>query len=67
MNYVNLLLTLIESDKNPITNVYGQKSERNNVQFVEFSKIFNDGNLLAEKVLEKIPKQIEEYYRINGI
>jgi len=41
--------------------------ERNIVRFIEFSKLSNDANLLAEKVLEHIPKQIEDYYRINGI
>ena len=41
--------------------------ERNIVRFIEFSKLSNDANLLAEKVLEKIPSQIEDYYRINGI
>jgi len=34
---------------------------------VEFSKYENDSDLLAEKVLKEIPKQIEEYYRLHGI
>lgn len=40
----------------------GKKSNRDIVQFVEFNSVGNDPKKLAEKVLEEIPMQIEEYY-----
>ena len=51
----------------PLVNTQGIKRERDIVQFVEFSKFENDGAALAEKVLQEIPNQIEEYYRLHGI
>jgi hypothetical protein len=40
----------------------GKKSNRDIVQFVEYNSVGNDPKKLAEKVLEEIPTQIEEYY-----
>jgi len=57
----------LDGDHVPLKNSQGVKRERDIVQFVEFSKYENDGDLLAEQVLREIPRQIEEYYRLHGI
>jgi len=59
---------LIESVDIPITSPStGEKIYRNIVQFVNFSEFENDGVLLAAKVLEEIPFQIEEYHRMRPL
>jgi len=40
---------------------------RNIVHFVNSSNLNNDENLLAEKALENIPFQIEEYCNLKGL
>lgn len=45
----------------------GRRTTRNLVQFVEFSKFQNDGVQLAKEVLEKLPRQVEEYYMMMNI
>jgi hypothetical protein len=36
------------------------------VQFVEFNKYENDMTKLAEEVLQEIPRQVEEYFRLTN-
>ena len=58
------------SQNKTLFNSQGVSTERNLVQFVELKKYQNEGELtdiIAEKVLKEIPKQIEEYYRLHGI
>jgi hypothetical protein len=42
----------------------GRKTTRDLVQFVEFRKFKNNGVELARKVLDDLPRQVEEYYQI---
>lgn len=45
----------------------GRKTTRDLVTFVEFRKFRNNGVELAEKVLEELPRQVEDYYKIMNI
>jgi len=40
---------------------------RDLVQFVPFNKYRYNPNILAEQVLEEVPRQIIEYYTMNNI
>ena len=40
---------------------------RDNVQFVNFASLGNDGEKLAVKVLEQVPMQLGEYGRKKGL
>jgi len=65
--YLYQIIFNLGGESNAFNSSNGIKRERDIVQFVEFSKFENNGDLLAEKVLKEIPKQIEEYYRLHGI
>ncbi|GKT22121.1 Copine like protein, partial [Aduncisulcus paluster] len=43
------------------------KAERDNVQFVEFSKYERTPHLLAEEVLREIPQQVLDYSKKTGM
>jgi len=60
-------MRLLDSDHNKLVNSNGEKAIRDVVQFVEFEKLKNDPKILSEKVLEEIPHQLEEFFRIKGI
>jgi hypothetical protein len=51
----------------PLTNIQGVKTRRDLVQFVEFGKYQNQPTKLAEEVLQEIPRQVEEYYKLKNI
>ncbi len=51
----------------PLINSQGTKKMRDIVQFVHFNKYRNNTNMLAEKVLGEIPRQIIEYYSMNSL
>ena len=52
----------LSGDNEPLINSKGEKWERDNIQFVPYDKFKNNPKLLAEKVLEKIPTQVVQYY-----
>ena len=52
----------IGRDNEPLTSSKGEKWERDNIQFVSYDKFKNNPQLLAEKILEKIPSQLVQYY-----
>lgn len=45
----------------------GNHTERDLVQFVEFSKFSNNGQELAKEVLEQLPRQVSEYFQLMNI
>lgn len=45
----------------------GNKTQRDLVQFVEFSKFQNNSVNLARQVLEELPRQVEEYFELMSI
>ena len=57
----------LDGDDIPLVSSTGIKRMRDLVQFVPFNKYRNDPNMLAEQVLEEIPRQIMEYYTMNKI
>ncbi|MCQ2817241.1 MAG: hypothetical protein MJ252_08255 [archaeon] len=44
----------------------GKRSTRDLVQFVEYKSVGNNPKLLAEKVLEELPEQVEKYFDKYG-
>jgi len=58
-------MDVLDADTDPLISTKGVKAQRDLVQFVPFFKFQNDEKLLAEEVLEEIPFQVEEYFRIN--
>ncbi len=60
-------MDILDADENPLFNSNGVKAARDLVQFVPFNKYENNDKLLAEQVLEEIPRQIEEYFQMNNI
>ena len=64
-------MEILDGDKVPLINTFGEIRKRDIVQFVKFNtfkneKGVNDGDELAEEVLKEIPRQIEEYYQFCG-
>jgi hypothetical protein len=57
-------MDILDADENPLYDKNGRKAVRDLVQFVPFYKFENDGNKLAEQVLEEVPRQLLEYYSI---
>jgi hypothetical protein len=60
-------MEVLDADEQPLYDRHGRKAARDLVQFVPFYKYQNDGTLLAVQVLEEIPRQLVEYYKMNGI
>ena len=50
-----------------MTDNYGNKTERDLVQFVEFAKYGNNGVKLAKEVFFELPRQVEEYNQLVGL
>ena len=59
-------MKILDGDDVPLCSRNGKKRMRDLVQFVPFNKFENDEKKLAMEVLEEIPDQIIEYYRINN-
>ena len=57
----------LDADENPLINSKGVKAARDLVQFVPFLKYESNPEILANKVLEEIPRQIMEYYEQNNL
>ena len=59
-------MKILDGDEVPLCSRNGKKRMRDLVQFVPFNKFENDEKKLACEVLEEIPNQIIEYYKINN-
>ena len=57
----------LDDDDCQLVDSHGNATTRDLVQFVEFSKFKNNGVDLAKEVLEELPRQVEEYYRMMNI
>ena len=57
----------LDADDEPLRDSKGRMSDRDLVQFVPFRKYNNNGELLAQSVLEEIPRQVIEYYQHQKI
>ena len=56
-------MNLLDADDEPLKDKNGRKADRDLVQFVPFKKFSYNGELLAQNVLEEIPRQVIEYYQ----
>ena len=56
-------MDILDADDEPLVDRNGRKSDRDLVQFVPFKKFSYNGQLLAQEVLEEIPRQVVEYYQ----
>ena len=56
-------MDILDADDEPLVDKNGRKADRDLVQFVPFKKFSYNGQLLAQEVLEEIPKQVIEYYQ----
>ena len=50
-----------------MTDLNGNRTQRDLVQFVEFSEFKDNGVELARQVLEELPRQVEEYHMLVGM
>ena len=64
-NFDNMMV--LDADDEPLVSSTGEKSARDLVQFVPFSKFEGNAEALAREVLEEIPKQVLEFYDMIGI
>ena len=60
-------MNILDADDDPLYDKNGRKADRDLVQFVPFKDFKNDGEKLAEQVLEEVPRQIVEYYQHKKI
>ena len=56
-------MDILDADEDPLYDKNMRKADRDLVQFVPFRDFQNDGQKLAEQVLEEVPRQIVEYYQ----
>ena len=60
-------MNVLDADDDPLYDDNGRKADRDLVQFVPYKDFRNDGQKLAEQVLEEVPRQIVEYYQQQKI
>ena len=60
-------MDVLDADDEPLFDQSGRKADRDLVQFVPYKNFQNNGQKLAEQVLEEIPRQIVEYYQHKKI
>ena len=60
-------MDVLDADDEPLIDVNGRKADRDLVQFVPYKNFKNNGQKLAEQVLEEIPRQIVEFYQHKKI
>jgi len=60
-------MDILDADDNPLYDRRRRKARRDIVQFVPFYKFQNDSQKLSEEVLEEIPYQVVEHYKIVGM
>jgi hypothetical protein len=60
-------MDILDADEKPLFNSQNVKAARDLVQFVPFNKYQGNDKNLAEEVLKEVPRQIEDYYRMNKI
>ena len=57
----------LDDDDCKMVDSKGNKTERDLVQFVEFTEFKNNGVTLAKEVLQELPRQVEDYFELMGI
>lgn len=59
-------MNILDGDQG-LFNSQGQKVARDLVQFVPFNQFAGQPEILAQNVLQELPDQLAEYYRLMGI
>ena len=59
-------MDFLDGDEEPLASSKNKKCARDIVQFVEFTKFDNDAVKLSEQVLEEVPKQLEDYFKMKN-
>jgi hypothetical protein len=62
-NFANMIE--LDGDKVAIKNKKGEKCLRDIVQFVRYNDFKSNSINLSEEVLKEVPKQVEQFYRLN--
>ena len=60
-------MDVLDADDEPLFDRNGRKADRDLVQFVPYKDFQNNGQKLAEQVLEEVPRQIVEFYQHKKI
>jgi len=60
-------MNILDADQEPLINKQFVRAARDLVQFVPFNDFHNDADLLSAQVLEEIPKQVVEYFKMKKI
>ena len=60
-------MDVLDADVIPLYDSTGRKADRDLVQFVPYNQFKDNPQLLAEQVLEEIPRQVVEYFQHKGI
>ena len=60
-------MDVLDADDEPLVDSNNRKADRDLVQFVPYRDFKNNGQKLAEQVLEEVPRQIVEFYQHKKI
>ena len=60
-------MDVLDADEDPLYDNNGRKADRDLVQFVPYKDFKNNGQKLAEQVLEEVPRQIVEFFQHRKI
>lgn len=60
-------MKILDADDLPLVDTEGKKMLRDIVQFVPFREVNNSPALLVEAVLDEIPREIKNFFKMKGI
>lgn len=60
-------MDVLDADDNPLISSSGVKMKRDIVQFVPFNQFKSDMNMLAKEVLEELPGQVVDFFKMKNI
>ena len=60
-------MQILDADEKPLFSSNGKKMLRDIVQFVPFREVNNSPYRLAQEVLDEVPREIANYFRMKGI
>lgn len=60
-------MVTLDADDEPLVDSRGHKMIRDIVQFVPFAECGNSATRLAREVLDEIPREISNFFKIKGI
>lgn len=60
-------MKILDADDNVLVDSQGRKMLRDIVQFVPFREVNNSPTMLAKEILDEIPREIVNFFTINGI